>query len=146
MESNHMVIIDLAGPPQTRIVNVYRPFNPKQMSEMTFFCNQVTKLDEEIIANTIILGDFNLDINKEHLETYSKKNLFTLMKNMLGHHGMEQLVDKDTWSRTVNERALSSRIDHVYTTVKSQINKSWLNLSLETFKVKCKSLFLGTTI
>ena len=75
MESNHMVIIDLAGPPQTRIVNVYRPFNPKQMSEMTFFCNQVTKLDEVIIANTIILGDFNLDINKEHLETYSKKNI-----------------------------------------------------------------------
>ena len=25
----------------------------------------------------------------------------------------------------------------------NKIDKSWLNLSLETYKVKCKSLFLG---
>ena len=28
----------------------------------------------------------------------------------------------------------------------NKIDKSWLNLSLETFKVKCKSLFLGVSI
>ena len=28
----------------------------------------------------------------------------------------------------------------------NKIDKSWLNLSLETYKVKCKSLFLGVTI
>ena len=62
-----MVVIDILGSPQTRIVNLYRPFNPKQMPELTFFCNQVSKLDELIINNTIIPGDFNLDLNKEHL-------------------------------------------------------------------------------
>ena len=44
------------------------------------------------------------------------------MKNMLGHHGMDQLVNEDTWSRTVNGVYISSRIDHVYTTIKSRIN------------------------
>ena len=117
-----MLIIDLTGPPQTRIVNVYRPFNPKQISEMSFFCNQVTKLDEIVIPNTIILGDFNLDINKKHLEKYSRKNYFILMQNILGHHGFDQLVNGDTWSRVVNGTVQSSRIDHVYTTVRSRIS------------------------
>ena len=116
-----MLIIDLTGPPQTRIVNVYRPFNPKQISEMSFFCNQVTKLDEIVLPNTIILGDFNLDINKKHLETYPRKNYFVLMQNILGHHGLDQLVNEDTWSRVVNGIVQSSRIDHVYTTVRNRI-------------------------
>ena len=29
-EGGHMVVIDILGSPQTRIVNLYRPFNPKQ--------------------------------------------------------------------------------------------------------------------
>ena len=62
-EGGHMVVIDILGSPQTRIVNLYRPFNPKQLPEQTFFCNQITKLDELIFNNTIILGDFNLDLN-----------------------------------------------------------------------------------
>ena len=34
---------------------------------------------------------------------------------------MEQLVNEDTWSRTINGVEISSRIDHVYTTVRSRI-------------------------
>ena len=34
IEGGHMVVIDILGPPQTRIVNLYRPFHPKQMSEL----------------------------------------------------------------------------------------------------------------
>ena len=30
-----------------------------------------------------------------------------------------------------------------FTDLNNMIDKNWLNLSLETFKVKCKSLFLG---
>ena len=74
-----MVVIDILGSPQTRIVNLYRPFNPKQMPELTFFCNQVSKLDELIINNTIILGDFNLDLNKEHLESYTKNSYLAMI-------------------------------------------------------------------
>ena len=92
------------------------------MSELTFFCNQITKLDEIIIANTIILGDFNLDLNKERVDNYAKKHLLVLMKNILGHHGFDQLVNGDTWSRVVNGTVQSSRIDHVYTTVRSRIS------------------------
>ena len=113
-EGGHMVVIDILGSPQTRIVNLYRPFNPKQLPEQTFFCNQITKLDGLIFNNTIILGDFNLDLNKEHNENYTKRSYFTLMKNILGHHGLSQIVTEDTWSRTVNGVKLSSRIDHVY--------------------------------
>ena len=117
-----MLVIDILGPPQTRIINLYRPHNPKQMPELTFFCNQIMKLDELITTSTIILGDFNLDLNKEQTCTYQKKAYFTMMKNVLGHHGLDQLVTEDTWSRTVNGIKLSSRIDHVYTTVKNRVD------------------------
>ena len=78
-----MIVIDIIGPKQTRIVNLYWPFNPKQMSEMTFFCNQITKLVELVINNTIIVGDLNLDLNKEFMANYARKNYFTLMKNII---------------------------------------------------------------
>ena len=84
--------------------------------------NLCKKQDEIVIPNTIILGDFNLDINKKHLEMYSRKNYFILMQNILGHHGFDQLVNGDTWSRVVNGTVQSSRIDHVYTTVRSRIS------------------------
>ena len=35
-EGGHMVVIDILGPQVTRMVNVYRPFNPKQMPELAF--------------------------------------------------------------------------------------------------------------
>ena len=124
-EGEHMLVIDILGPPQTRIINLYRPFNPKQMPEMTFFCNQITKLDELITTSTIILGDFNLDLNKEYSGNYPKKAYLTMMKNVLGHHGLAQLVTEDTWSRTVNGIKLSSRIDHMYTTMKNRITKQF---------------------
>ena len=108
-----MVVIDILGSPLTRIINLYRPFNPRQLPEQTFFCNQITKLDELIINNTIILGDFNLDLNEEFADSYTRRSYFNLMKNILGHHGLSQLVEEDTWSRTVNGVKLSSRIDHV---------------------------------
>ena len=110
------------------------------MPEMTFFCNQITKLDELVISNTIIVGDFNLDLNKEHLATYAKKNYFALMKNVIGHHGLSQLIMEDTWTRTVNGIKQSSRIDHLYTNATNRIS----NLKL-TNKVRCKKLFLETT-
>ena len=65
------------------------------------------------------------------------------MKNTLGHYGLSHLVTEDTWSRIVNTIKLSSRINHVYTSMKnSKIEKDWLNLSLNTYKIKCKALFL----
>ena len=100
-------------------------FVKKCTSEMTFFCNQITKLDELITTSTIILGDFNLDLNKEYSGNYPKKAYLTMMKNVLGHHGLAQLVTEDTWSRTVNGIKLSSRIDHMYTTMKNRITKQF---------------------
>ena len=44
-----------------------------------------------------------------------------MMKNILGHHGLSQLVNEDTWSRTVNGVRLSSRIDHVYTNANNRV-------------------------
>ena len=44
-----------------------------------------------------------------------------MMKNILGHHGLSQLVSEDTWSRTVSGAKSSSRIDHVYTNVSNRV-------------------------
>ena len=47
-----------------------------------------------ITPNTIILGDFNLDLNKENDANYGKKNLFDDMTNLLGHHYLMKSCSK----------------------------------------------------
>ena len=122
MKNGHMIIIDIGKTNPVRLVNLYRPFHPKNMSEFLFFNEQLKALDNLITKSTIVLGDFNLDLNKEHSENYAKKSYLTNMNNILGHHNLEQMVMEDTWTRTINNVITSSRLDHVYTTESSKIN------------------------
>ena len=100
-----------------RLVNLYRPFKLKGLEEFNFFINQIQHLDKLITERTIIMDDFNLDLNKLELDNYTRKIYFEAMTNVLGHQNLDQLIMEDTWCRR-------------------------LNLSLDSFKVKCKELFL----
>ena len=45
------------------------------------------------------------------------------MINILGHHNLEQMVLEDTWSRIINGRHVSSKIDHIYTNCQDNLQR-----------------------
>ena len=58
----HVMIIDIDDNQKTRIMNVYRPFNPQNaQTQRDFFDTQLAIIKNNFTENTIILGDFNLD-------------------------------------------------------------------------------------
>ena len=121
-EDGHMIVLDIMGATPYRLVNIYRPFNPKNLAELTFFTNQLNHLDKLITERCIILGDFNLDLNKQNDNNYYRKNYITHMSNILGHHNLDQLVMDYTWKRIINRVETTSRLDHVYTSRSNSIN------------------------
>ena len=84
-----MIILDIGNADSIWLVNLNRPFNPENMTEFEFFNDQLNKLDILMTAKTIIMGDFNLDLNKENCENYAKKNYLNTMANILGHHNTQ---------------------------------------------------------
>ena len=65
-QNSHLIILDIGTNNKYRIFNIYRPFNPTNMTEREFFQAQLISLNSNITQSTIILGDFNLDLNKEY--------------------------------------------------------------------------------
>ena len=98
----HTIILDVGSTIKYRIINIYRPFHPLNMTEREFFQAQLTSLNNNTTSYTIILGDLNLDLNKENDGNYGKRNLLNNMTNTLDHHNLEQMVHEDTWSRIIN--------------------------------------------
>ena len=44
-ENGHMIVLDILGTLPYRLVNIYRPFNPKSLPELTYFTNQLNHID-----------------------------------------------------------------------------------------------------
>ena len=109
-----MIILDLGTSNLTRIINLYRPFNPTDCPEREFFNFQFTKLNHIITTSTIIMGDFNLDLKRTADSTYTKKLLYEDFTNTLGHHNLVQCCNEYTWSRVINGVVKQSLLDHVY--------------------------------
>ena len=57
-----------------------------------------------ITANTILLGDFNLDWSKHHSEDYSHKNYFNDMDTKLGANNLIQLFNSKTIKRLTHSK------------------------------------------
>ena len=115
-DNSHMIILDIGENNQLRIINLYRPFNPRTYTEREFFNNQLATIDRIITNNTIIVGDFNIDLNKSNDPNYSRYHLAEDLRNKLGHHNLKQLCTGYTWSRVVNGN-MHSYIRHVYNTL-----------------------------
>ena len=112
--NNHLIILDLGTRHTTRIINLYRPFNPTSHTEREFFNKQISKLDQIITNNTIILGDFNMDLKRANDPSYSKKFLLEDFNNTLGHHNLNQCCNDYTWNRVINGVVKQSLLDHIY--------------------------------
>ncbi len=66
--NNHVVIIDVRSSKSFRLINVYRPFNPRNnVHPRVFFENQLKIIKTACTNNTLLLGDFNLDWCKKEL-------------------------------------------------------------------------------
>ena len=111
----HIIVIDLKDSTKTRIINVYRTFSPQPpQTQREFFVGQVALLSSLITANTILIGDFNLDHRKRFDINYSHKNYFNLLNPLLLEKNLTQIVKFDTWSRYVNSVKVCSILDHIY--------------------------------
>ena len=99
----------------TRIINIYRAFNPPLgLTQKAFFEKQISILNNVTNGNTIIIGDFNLDFNKKNDVNYSHKHYFDALETIIEKFNLAQIVNFDTWSRIVMNQKRSSLIDHVY--------------------------------
>ena len=158
---SHIIIIDLEGRcPVKRIINVYRSFNPQNnASARENFIYQLEVIKNAMTTDCLIVGDFNIDYARVNDVNYGNRNLFMDFDEKLSQFNLIQLVDFETWSRMVGTVRRSSILDHI--SIKSNIYKvginslanrlsvlnykiplSWLNMSMNTFKIKCKRLFL----
>jgi endonuclease/exonuclease/phosphatase family metal-dependent hydrolase len=111
----HLIILDVKSHKNVRLINVYRPFNPRNgMNPREFFNRQLNIIRRSYTKNTIILGDFNLDWNMNGVHNYAFRNYFTDMDGALSGTNRIQLVEFPTWSITVNNVVKYSTLDHVY--------------------------------
>ena len=114
----HLIIIDLFGNKLVRLITLYRSFRPPNSeSPSAFFQKQLEIIKNNIIPNTVLLGDFNLDFEKQFPIDYPHARLFTELNLLLSDHNLIQLVDFPTWSRNVNNSLKQSTLDHIYVNV-----------------------------
>ena len=110
----HVIIIDINDKNKTRIINVYRPFNPINTTQKQFFENQLALIARNTHHNTFVIGDFNLDFSKKYDISYSHKNYFAMLIEAFAPHNLHQVIDFPTWSRVINNVLCNSILDHVY--------------------------------
>ena len=73
-----LIVIDLEGTLNTRLINVYRSFAPQNgISQRDKFKYQLTLIKNAICnMNCILLGDFNLNYTRRHDVNYSHAKYF----------------------------------------------------------------------
>ena len=80
-----IVVIDLLGPNNYCIINIYRSFNPTNgMTPLQFFESQLAIIRKAVITAknkiVVISGDFNLNDSKRHALDYRNKIFFECLK------------------------------------------------------------------
>ena len=113
--NRHLVIVDVLGRTELRIITIYRTFKPQDnITARENFELQLNLIKESCTKECIILGDFNIDHAMKYDITYANKHLFADFENSLSHLGLFQHVNFSTWSRMVNGVLRESVLDHVY--------------------------------
>ena len=121
--NSHVVIVDINGIIKTRIINLYRCFNPQEgISAREKFLYQINLIKLALTPDTILLGDFNLNFNKHSDAKYDRKNLFKDFDEALSDHNLTQLINFPTWSRIIEKNVKSSILDHIYVKDPSKIS------------------------
>ena len=85
------------------------------MSPEALFIAQLCVIGRALTKNCLVMGDFNLDVNMEHRPDYCAKIPLNHLTAFTNDNNLTQIVDFNTWSRTINGIRKESLIDHVYT-------------------------------
>jgi exonuclease III len=114
-----IVVIDLLGPNNYYIVNIYRSFNPANgMTPLQFFESQLAIIRKVVITakkkKVVISGDFNLDDSKRHALDYRYKIFFERLNTLCEEINLLQLIEQPTWKRIINNSVKTSTLDHLY--------------------------------
>ena len=121
--NSHLIVLDLCGSPELRIISIYRSFRPQEnITAREKFEYQLTLIAACITKNCIVLGDFNLDHSKRFDVSYANKQLFADFDKILSHLMLFQHVTFPTWSRTVNGSLKESILDHIYSNNPTLVN------------------------
>ena len=113
--NNHLIVIDVRSSKSFRLINVYRPFNPRNnVHPRVFFENQLKIIKTACTKNTVLLGDLNLDWFKKELRQYAFRAYFDDFERVLSGTDLVQMVNFPTWSRTINGVVKESLLDHFY--------------------------------
>jgi hypothetical protein len=113
--NSHLVVVDLYGSPEMRIISIYRSFRPQEnITAREKFKYQLDLIKASATIKCIILGDFNIDHSRKYDVSYANKQLFADFDDKLSHLGLFQHVNFPTWSRTVNGTHKESILDHIY--------------------------------
>ena len=111
----HMIILDICSNPSLRVINLYRSFNPPNNQDARgFFFNQLQMIRNAMTSNTLVIGDFNLDLSRKGHCGYAFNAYFNEMDRVFEDLTLEQIVDFPTWTRTVGGQTRESTIDHIY--------------------------------
>ena len=111
----HIVIVDVLATVKFRIINVYRSFHPLGgISAGDFFNTQLAIIRNALCKNCFVMGDFNLDDGANLRQDYSNKTLLKTLKDFTTELNLLQIVDFNTWSRTINGIKKESLLDHIY--------------------------------
>ena len=94
---------------------MYRSFHPPDKSHVNdFFVKQLAVIKNALCSNCYVMGDFNLDGGPDLNPNYCNRNLLTTLNVFANESGLIQVVDFNTWSRTVKGIKKESMLDHVY--------------------------------
>ncbi len=127
-ENHHIIILDVESSPPVRILTIYRTFNPQcGCTPRENFREQLNTISNATTTSTILLGDFNLDENKQHLANYNQRLLFQDLEELIGHHHYVQHVREATWERVIQEQVKNSILHHIYCTDSTILNSILYN-------------------
>ena len=91
----HVIIIDVLGAVNFRIINVYRSFRPPGlMSPNSFFDSQIAIISVALTNNSYLLGDFNLDARMSDVPEYHRKIQLDKLNKFALDHNLVQLVEE----------------------------------------------------
>ena len=100
---------------EARVTILYTALKPAlNVTAKDLFIRQCNLIKSAFVADTIVMGDFNLEYCKKHEVNYSNSNLFVLFDEILDDLNLIQLANFVTWSRMTGTFLRSSTLDHIY--------------------------------
>ena len=113
--NSHIVILDIEGHKNLRIISIYRTFKPQEnITAREKFNYQLNLIKIALTPESILLGDFNIDDAKRFEVNYTNRNLFCDFEEKLSYFGLFQHINFATWSRLIGGDLKSSILDHIY--------------------------------